>query len=55
MNESEKNPRHHKWPWFALAGILLGIALAILWMIFAVKKIERERDYNSPLPNNSAR
>jgi hypothetical protein len=57
MDEPEKNSpkQNYKWPWFLLAGIILGIALAILWMTIAVKKIERERNFNAPLPNNSVR
>jgi hypothetical protein len=30
--------------------VLLGIVLAVVWMGFAVKKIEREREVNAPLP-----
>ena len=51
MNEPSENPkRHYKWPWFVLAAVVLGIALAVVWMFFAVKKVERERDFNAPVP-----
>ncbi|HEX9047326.1 MAG TPA: hypothetical protein VF988_09895 [Verrucomicrobiae bacterium] len=50
MDESNKTPRRYRWPWFAAAAVLLGIVLAVVWMLFAVKKVERERDLNSPLP-----
>ena len=43
MNEPNEKPRRYKWPWFVLAAFLLGVALAILWMIFDVRTIEQER------------
>ena len=55
MNEPDKNPRRYQWPWLVLAAFLLGVALAILWMSFAVRKVEQERDVNAPLPGGSAR
>lgn len=49
MDEPDENPpRRYKWPWFVLAAFLLGLALAILWMIFNVRMIERERNPNVP-------
>jgi uncharacterized membrane protein YqiK len=44
MNEPEENSARQnlKWPWFAAAAVVLGIVLAIVWMTFAVKKVERE-------------
>jgi hypothetical protein len=48
MDEENKNPRRHKWPRFALAAVLLGIALAVVWVSFAVKKVERERNFSTP-------
>jgi hypothetical protein len=47
MSDPDQN---YKWPWFVLAAVLLGIALAIVWMSFAVRKVERERDGSAPLP-----
>jgi len=51
-DQNEKPPRRYKWPWFALAALLLGVALAILWMSFEVRKIKQERNVNAPLPAN---
>jgi hypothetical protein len=53
MNEPNGNPRRYRWPWFVLAALLLGAALAILWMSFEVRKVEQERNMNAPLPANS--
>lgn len=53
MNETNANPRRYKWPWFVAAALALGFALAIVWVTFAVKKVERERDVNGPLPNTA--
>jgi hypothetical protein len=53
MNEPENEQRRYKWPWFVAAMVVLGIVLAVVWMFFAAKKVERERDFNSPLPNSA--
>ena len=45
--------QNYKWPWFAAAAVVLALVLAIVWMSFAVKKVERERDDNSPLSNSA--
>lgn len=52
MIEPEENSpkRKYRWPWVALAFVILGIALAILFVAQAAKKIEQQRDDNSPLP-----
>jgi len=50
-DQNEKPPPHrYKWPWLVLAAFLLGVALAILWMSFEVRKVEQERNVNAPLP-----
>ena len=51
MSEPDENfPKpKHKWPWFVLAAVLLGIVLAILWVGAAAKKVEEQRDF-MPLP-----
>jgi hypothetical protein len=56
MNESNEIPpkRNYKWPWFVAAAILLFVALAIVWMSFAVHREKQERDFNAPLPANPA-
>ncbi len=50
MNEPKENPRRYKWPWFVLAAVLLFVVLTVVWVSFAVKKVERERSVNSPVP-----
>jgi len=47
-------PPGYRWPWFVLAAFLLAVALAILWMSFAVRKVEQERNVNAPLPASGA-
>ncbi len=54
MNEPNEKPRRYKWPWFVLAAFLLGLALAVLWLSFDVRKVEQERNLNAPLPANPA-
>jgi hypothetical protein len=55
MNQTNVNPpRRYKWPWFVLAAFILFVLLAIVWMSFAVRNVERERDSNPPPPTNSA-
>ncbi len=49
MNEPKENPRRHQWPWFVLAAVLLGIVLAVVWVSFAVKQVERERNFSAPV------
>jgi hypothetical protein len=52
MNESNENPRRHKWPWFVLAAVLLFFALTVVWMSFAVHREKQERDFNAPIPTD---
>ncbi len=54
MDESNEKPRRYKWPWWVLAAFLLGVVLAVLWMIFDVQTIEQERNPNVPSTTNSA-
>jgi len=54
MDDPNENPQRHRWPWFVLAAFLLGVALAVLWISFEVRKVERERDVNAPLPSSPA-
>jgi hypothetical protein len=50
MNEPKENPRRYKWPWFVLAAVLLFVALTIVWVSFAVRKVEQQRNFNAPVP-----
>lgn len=43
----------YRWPWFAAAAVVLAIVLAVVWMTFAVKKVERESDFSAPLPSSA--
>jgi hypothetical protein len=48
-DEPKENPRRYKWPWFVLAAALLFVALAIVWMVFAVHREKQERNFNAPI------
>lgn len=51
IKPDENSPkRKYQWPWFVLALVILGFALAVLWVALAAKKIAAQRDDNSPLP-----
>jgi len=52
MNKSTEPPRRYKWPWIAAAFIILGIISAVIWVAIAAKNVEREHDYNAPLPGS---
>jgi hypothetical protein len=43
----------YKWPWFVLAFVVVGIALAVLWVALAARKIEHQRDLVEPLPSTT--
>ena len=53
MNHPKETPRRYKWPWYALAALLLFITLTIIAMRIAVNRERQERDYNAPLPNSA--
>jgi hypothetical protein len=54
MDDQKENPPRYQWPWFVLAAFLLAVALAIVWMSFAVHREKQERDFNAPLPGSLA-
>ena len=51
-NGPDQNPpvRSYRWPWFVAAAVLVFVILAVVWVIFAAKKVERERNLNAPVP-----
>jgi len=55
MSDPKENPERYQWPWFVLAAFLLAVALAIVWMSFAVHREKEERDSGAPLPGGTAR
>ena len=59
MNETEETqktketpaaPPRYTWPWFVLAGLILAILLAVLWMSIEVRRMRQIRDLNAPSP-----
>jgi C4-dicarboxylate-specific signal transduction histidine kinase len=44
----------YRWPWFVLAGLIVAVVLAVVWMSYAVKRTRMIRDLNSP-SNNTLR
>ena len=51
MDENNERPPEkprYKWPWFVLAALILGVALAVLWMSFAVRQAREMRDLDRP-------
>jgi hypothetical protein len=55
VDTPNENPPRYRWPWFVLAVFLLGVALAIVWMSYAVHREKQQRDVNAPLPAAPAR
>jgi len=53
MNEPNETPRSYRWPWLVAAAVALGLVLAVVWVGLAVKKVERERELNAPLPDSA--
>jgi len=53
IDNSPKNPPRprYRWPWFVLAGVLLGIALAILWVSHEVARTRSLRQWNQTPPD----
>ena len=55
MDDQNEKPRRYRWPWFVLAAFVLGVALAIAWMAYAVKRERQERNFNAPLTGSTTR
>ena len=54
MNETDENspPPKYRWPWFVAAALVLGLVMAVLFTLAAIKKVEQQRDF-TPLPNST--
>ena len=53
-NPEEPEPRRtYAWRWWVLAAVLLGIALAVLWMSWEVARTRMIRDLNAPAPQTN--
>jgi hypothetical protein len=53
MNKPIQKPPRYKWPWVLAAAVLLFLVLAVVWVSFAVREVERERGTNPPAPASS--
>jgi hypothetical protein len=42
--------RKYTWPWWVLGAVLLGFALAVLWMSQEIARTRRIRDASAPAP-----
>ena len=51
--EEDASPKKYCWPWFVLAAFVAAVALAVVWMSFAVRREQQQRDLNAPLPNTA--
>jgi hypothetical protein len=46
-NEPKQSPKpRYLWPWFLLAGVVLGIVLAVLWLTAEVRRLKERRQYD---------
>jgi hypothetical protein len=39
----------YKWPRYVLAGVIVFLVAAIVWMVIEVRKVEKERNFSAPL------
>ena len=56
MNETQlpvAAPQRHRWPWVVLAFVIAFFLLAVIWMSFEVRRVQRIREANPP-PASSA-
>jgi hypothetical protein len=53
MSEPDEKPLRYRWPWFALAAVVLFIVLAVIWVALAAEKVERQRDYSAPISSGT--
>lgn len=46
-------PRRYRWPWFLLAFVVGWLAISVLWVALAARKVAQERDLDAPLPSSA--
>ena len=54
QNETAPPPRRHVWPWFVLGAVLLGVALAVLWVSAEARRTQARRQYYIPTSETNA-
>jgi len=53
-NEPAVSPKaRHVWPWFLLAGIVLGVVLAVIWLSAEVRRVREQRQYDFAPPSGT--
>jgi dolichyl-phosphate-mannose--protein O-mannosyl transferase len=53
MSDLEPPKTKYRWPWLVLAGVILGLILAVGWVSLAARKIAVQREGSTPLPNSA--
>jgi hypothetical protein len=53
QNELNERPRY-KWPWFVLGAVVLGIVLAIIWMVVLIQRTREQRENSWPPQTRSS-
>lgn len=55
MSAPEENLPKQKplWPWIVWPMVLVGITITVVSVWLKVKNIERQRDFNAPLPSSA--
>jgi len=47
MSNERKAPKpRYIWPWFLLAGFVLGVVLAVIWLTAEVRRVKEQRQYD---------
>jgi hypothetical protein len=46
-------PRRYRWPWYLLAFVIGWLAISVLWVTLAARKVAEERDLDAPLPSSA--
>jgi hypothetical protein len=39
----------YKWPRYVLAGVIVFLVAAIVWVVLEARKVEHERDFSAPM------